>query len=154
MATKEVKVTEWPTVLPNDEGIRPAGKQDRCFYCHNKIGELHGIECVTVEKKVKYEVYLQERPENNSPEKLVGHFTRNDPFFWSSYDCDFHKNESSWCASNAVDDIEWIDPKFEEELAANVKKFGYNCECSFLRFEYDETVDEGPFITIEVADEN
>ena len=28
----------WPLVDKNDDGIRPAGRQDACFYCGQRVG--------------------------------------------------------------------------------------------------------------------
>lgn len=144
-----VKVEGWPVVQPDDNGIRPAGRADECFYCHSRIGKPHGPECVTVEKVVRYRVYmnLDERSRPGRRGKYVGTFTRPDPYFWTAHDCEFHKNDSSWCATNAVDEIVWGDPKDAEALEEYLTKNG-DCACGPLSFEYDETVDEGPFVTV------
>jgi hypothetical protein len=42
---------EMPLVLPNDDGIRPAGNSDECFYCNQKIGTSHKEDCVCLQKK-------------------------------------------------------------------------------------------------------
>ena len=139
------KVSEWPRVLPNDDGIRPGGRPDECFYCHSKVGELHGEECVIVEKRVAYRVCHEKTG------KYLGTFERPDPHFWTSYDCEFHKNGSSWCADNALDDIDWVDVKDGESLETEMRQED-RCSCSLLRFEYDRTVDEGPFITLKETD--
>jgi hypothetical protein len=46
-------VENWPLVAVNDDGIRPAGKPDECFYCNNKVGRAHDFGCVVVTRKVK-----------------------------------------------------------------------------------------------------
>ncbi|HET9375657.1 MAG TPA: hypothetical protein VFO40_11830 [Chthoniobacterales bacterium] len=43
---------DWPLVAINDDGIRPAGEPDECFYCNHKVGQPHGRDCVTVTKRV------------------------------------------------------------------------------------------------------
>jgi hypothetical protein len=40
-------------VHPQDDGIRPAGLPDECFYCNQKIGTPHLEGCVAVKKKVR-----------------------------------------------------------------------------------------------------
>ena len=45
-------------VTADDEGIRPAGKPDECFYCLRKVGELHRDDCVTVTVVRRYKVIL------------------------------------------------------------------------------------------------
>lgn len=32
---------------------RPASKEDKCFYCNQAIGDLHKIDCVLINQKVK-----------------------------------------------------------------------------------------------------
>lgn len=71
-----------PSVLTNDDGIRPAGEPDECFYCHQKVGTPHREECVCVNKKVKVRAMIEYEVEV--------------PFFWSKEDIEFHRNESSW----------------------------------------------------------
>lgn len=141
-----LKTEGWPTVLPNDDGIRPAGRPDECFYCHRRVGQLHGSECVFVMSVNRYFVYmnLDRRASEAHKGKLVGTFTRHDPHFWSAHDCEFHKNSSSWCANNAEGLIEWSDPADEAALRAWVE-VNNGCWCTPLYFEFDDTVDGGPF---------
>jgi hypothetical protein len=82
----------WPIVDVNDDGIRPAGPQDACIYCGQKIGMRHGTECVMVKKTVKlrytYDIEVEV------------------PHFWDSQDIEFHRNESTWCANNSLSELE------------------------------------------------
>lgn len=48
---KQIK-TDSLIVLVNDSGIRPAGKQDECFYCNQKVGQLHKTDCVMISQLV------------------------------------------------------------------------------------------------------
>ena len=80
-----------PLVLIDDDGIRPAGNPDKCFYCQQKVGTPHKQECVAVHKKIKAKYTFEIEVEI--------------PFHWSPQDFEFHRNESSWCANNAVRDI-------------------------------------------------
>ena len=85
--------TEWPVVLENDDGIRPAGEPDKCFfYCGQKVGQPHGRDCVTITKIVKVRYTFEVDIEV--------------PHFWGSGDIEDHRNESSWCADNAFDEID------------------------------------------------
>ncbi len=85
------KPAEWPLVAPNDDGIRPAGPPDECFYCRGKVGQPHARDCVVVTKtvRVRYSVEL---------ELTV-------PHHWKKEDLEFHRNEGSWCANNALDEL-------------------------------------------------
>ncbi len=38
-------MTKFPLVDKNDDGIRPAGKPDQCFYCQQKVGSEHKKDC-------------------------------------------------------------------------------------------------------------
>ena len=44
----------WPLVDPFDDGIRPAGAPDACFYCKQKVGQPHKRDCVMVKKLVRF----------------------------------------------------------------------------------------------------
>ena len=50
------------TITAFDDGIRPAGKQDECFYCNSKIGEKHQSDCHMISKrvlvKIAYEIEI------------------------------------------------------------------------------------------------
>ena len=45
---------DWPLVDPFDDGTRPAGAPDVCFYCRQKVGEPHRQDCVIVQKTVRF----------------------------------------------------------------------------------------------------
>lgn len=133
------KCDEWPKVLPNDDGIRPAGGPDRCFYCDSKVGQPHKNSCVCVYQKLRYRVM--------SDEVQVGIWDHTDPFSWEHDFCETHKNDLTWCADNALDGIVWLDTSF----AKKVKEFVFgededNCSCNVLRFEVEMLLDAGPFI--------
>lgn len=72
-------------------GPRPAGEPDRCFYCGMMIGFEHRSDCVMRDRTVvlKFSIELVVRvPEN-----------------WNKDDIEFHRNESSWCASNIIREL-------------------------------------------------
>lgn len=65
---------KFPIVTKDDHGIRPAGKPDECFYCHSKVGEPHGRDCVTITKRVRLKATIEFEVEvPHSWEKLVCH---------------------------------------------------------------------------------
>lgn len=106
-----------PIVHKFDDGIRPAGKPDECFYCKQKVGQPHKPDCVCVEKTVRlkytFEVEVQV------------------PHGWTPESINFHRNESSWCADNAL-----------SELEAYAHKNG--CLCGVFHSEFIEVVDDTP----------
>lgn len=114
--------TEMFPVLPDDCGIRPAGKPDECFYCHQKVGSPHSPKCVVIVRDSTYEVYLHDQ--------LVGTWTRYDPAGWSKEDCEFHKNDSSWCSSNAFNDDAFDVTEQAREVIKNLQ----DCGCGSAHF--------------------
>lgn len=88
----DLRVMQPPKVLVDDDGIRPAGQPDECFYCNQKVGQPHKQDCVILNRKVKvrysYEIEIEV------------------PHFWDKETIEFHRNDSSWCADNSLDDIE------------------------------------------------
>ena len=84
-------------LLVRVEDARPAGKPGECFYCLKKLGEPHTWECVIPQKTVRvrttfvYEVSV--------------------PRSWDSAGVEFHRNESSSCADNIIQDLEAFSKK-------------------------------------------
>lgn len=109
----------WPNVVPNDYGIRPAGKPDECFYCRQKIGNPHDLTCVVVQQKVKVRYIFEievDQPWSWTPEHIIRHLT-----------------ETSWCADNAFGDIK-----------RHVEKHGEICACGCFKAEFVEVIDSKP----------
>ena len=125
----------WPLVTPDDDGIRPAGQPDACFYCKSKVGAPHGPDCVMVVKESIYSVLVDGRE--------VGAFRYDDPYSWDDDMCEFHKNDGSWCASNAIDDIEWTDAEAEQRVRAMEQES--DCVCPLLEFRLCGEGNPGPF---------
>ena len=75
-----------------------------CFYCQQKIGQLHKDDCVLIKKKVKV--------------RMIVDYEIEVPAHWDKRQIEFHRNQGSWCFSNALD-----------ELAE------YECICDFTKFE-------------------
>lgn len=81
-----------PLVLPDDDGIRPAGSLWACFYCRQEVGTPHLASCVCLKRRVRV--------------RYVFELEIEVPHSSEAHDVEFHRNESSWCASNALDDLE------------------------------------------------
>ena len=110
-----------------DNGPRPAGPRNECFYCHVKVGTEHKKDCVTRRRTVVIRAifeYVIEAPES-----------------WSSEDIVSHRIDGSWCANNAIGEIaaaakmegclcgpmsnfEFVREAWEEETARYSKSAG------------------------------
>ena len=111
-----------PLVLLDDDGIRPAGKPDECLYCKQKVGEEHKYDCVILQRKVKvsysYEIEIEV------------------PWSWTEDEIAFHRNESSWCCDNSLDELEELRTKLNAENS---------CLCSVFNCDVIEIPDMKPF---------
>lgn len=136
----------WPLVDPHDDGIRPASKPDECLYCRQRIGQPHERECVIVTKRVEMRV-VATLP---TGEKLTGTWQFDEVYSWDEGMTEFHKNESSWCASNFLhatdhgDVITW-DPGSEGAM----EKLEWldtdkSCLCNVLEFTFVRVIDGTP----------
>lgn len=133
-------MSAWPLVVRHDDGIRPAGDRHACLYCKQRIGQPHGRQCVIVTRKIE----LRVRTEDGS---LTGLWVTDEPYYWEADNVEFHKNESSWCASNILHEREqftWDQPDAWERLEKLDDSEGCGCLCNVLRFEFSRIVDATP----------
>lgn len=80
-----------------ENGPRPAGRSDRCFYCDVAVNYPHAKDCVCRKRTVLIEARVQ--------------YVVDVPEDWPVEQIESHRNESSWCASNDVALIQGrIDP--------------------------------------------
>lgn len=78
-------------LVTKENGPRPAGRPDECFYCNAALGAEHRAECVLRRRTIVVETvvrYVVEEPEH-----------------WTAEDLHFHRNLSSSCASNVLREI-------------------------------------------------
>ncbi len=85
-------MSDWPIVQLNDNGIRPAGSADRCFYCDAQVGEPHGETCVTVHKRVRV--------------RDVFEIEEDVPHHWTADDFEGLRNDGRCSADNVLDELE------------------------------------------------
>ena len=90
-------------VKPEDE--RPARKDGTCYYCRTAIGSHHKPGCVIRTRTVVCEFTVT--------------LTRSVPEDWDQYMIEFHMNDSSWCASNLIHEMESLD--MERCLCGNIE---------------------------------
>ncbi len=105
-----------------EKAMRPASPERRCLYCKQAIGENHKDSCVLVMKRVKVRMTVEYEIEV--------------PASWDKHMIEFHRNEGSWCSSNAISELERA---FDS---------GDGCMCNAAEFEYiggdsDPYLDEG-----------
>lgn len=95
--------------IVTEKSQRPAQKDlGKCFYCHQPIGSEHKSDCVLIMKKVKVRMTIEYEVEV--------------PADWSKEMVEFHRNESSWCAGNAIAELESLGD-------------GNECLCGVATFE-------------------
>ena len=78
--------------LVDADSVRPAGKPGECFYCHRPVGSEHEYKCVCNSHKVKVRYIIT--------------MERDYPVSWDKNMIEFHMNESSWCSSNIIQELE------------------------------------------------
>ena len=142
----------WPLVDVHDDGIRPAGSPDACFYCRRKVGEPHKQDCVMVHKLVEHRVTV-DFPDGGVARGL---WIFEEPHEWDQAMSEFHKNEGSWCANNLlrpsdasiaagfdVQPVQWEHAEDAEKVRA-LKGSGGGCLCSYTGLELVRVVDPTP----------
>jgi hypothetical protein len=103
----------------NDNGVRPAGKPDECFYCHEKVGN-HKNDCVCVEKAIIIELKV----------KLIVTV----PNYWNTSNIEFKYNGSSHCLGNEIKQLFQENEKIESEC--------FTCHRSSVEFIGDASIED------------
>lgn len=78
-----------------DDGVRPAGDPNKCFYCGSPKGQAHTTECVCLQRSVVVTLTLD--------------YVVSVPRYWTKDDVEFHRNESSWCTNNFIGELGAIE---------------------------------------------
>ena len=110
-----------------NHGIRPAGSPTACFYCGAGIAEQHKPDCVIRSRTVVVKMEID--------------LVVTVPESWTPEDIEFHRHESSWCASSIINDLENL---------ANRK----DCLCQFTEFKFvreateEDEEKQGVFVNI------
>ena len=112
-------------ILPiTDDGIRPAGKPDQCFYCRCPKGE-HADDCVCRQRTVVV--------------KLTMDYVISVPAHWTRDDIEFHRNDSSFCYNNDLRDLgNWTDDEG-------------NCSCQAAHVEFVREATEFDMLQLPTA---
>lgn len=118
------QIPNWPKVRENGPELRkmaPGWDGTKCFYCSEPVGNLHKYDCVIVNKIVKVKIEI-------TMDRMV-------PYGWEPHTIDFHLNDSSWCASNIIDDLVTLQEKLDKEGT---------CLCHQFEGKYIEDVNITP----------
>jgi hypothetical protein len=118
-------------VRADDDGIRPAGLPDECFYCREKIGRLHSTYCVMIRKEVELEASFRSS-------MMTLSFRQEVPHFWDDAAIVFRYNESTWCA----DSLEVFCDGLKKTLSISDS----DCLCSVTTVRLVRVVDAGPYV--------
>lgn len=104
--------------IVTEKAMRPASPLRRCFYCLQDVGAEHKAECVLIKRKAKVRVTIE--------------YEVSEPASWDGRMIEFHRNESSWCAGNLIDELDRLNEQ-------------NGCLCPVAVFEFIEHVGE-PFM--------
>jgi hypothetical protein len=135
---------DWPLVVANDDGIRPAGPQDACLYCKRRIGQEHGRDCVVVTKRVRLLAGV-----DTAAGLVVGSWEADEPHGWDVERILYRYNDGCWCADNLLDDVkDWKTGAqarglYVPGLLLEVMKRD-GCLCEATTVHYGGLVDPGP----------
>lgn len=84
-----MKRTNWTV---GEYSVRPFGKEGECFYCHTQLGEQHKEDCLIRARTVNVDFTI--------------HMVMQVPEYWDESDINFKFNDSSWCASNILNELQ------------------------------------------------
>lgn len=90
---------------------RPGSDAHTCLYCHQDVGEKHLETCVLINRKVDV--------------KMTIAYPIEVPASWDEDQINFHRNRSSWCADNALGELDALS---DDD----------HCLCNYAVFEYVE----------------
>lgn len=130
----------WPLVDVHDDGIRPAGAPDECFYCRMKVGQLHAENCSIVHKIVELEITAS-LPDGT---KILGTWTLEEAHRATPEEIEHRYNEGTWCVGNidrCRDKIVWHT---DRDAWTELQQIS-GCWCGGeIRFRFVRVVDPFP----------
>ena len=74
--------------------MRPASDDIACFYCKQPVGGEHKDDCVLLERKVRVMMFVD--------------YEITVPNSWTPQMIESHRNDGSWCSSNAIGELQAI----------------------------------------------
>jgi hypothetical protein len=91
-----MKAREWIVTRDDTRSGERNGERDTCFFCQSTLGQEHQPECVIRSRTVVVRYVIET--------------LRPVPEAWEPHSIDFHMNDSSWCASNLLEELREIYP--------------------------------------------
>jgi len=103
------------------DDVRPASVDKTiCFYCDEKIGRPHKLDCVVPQRTVIVRMTIE--------------YPVEVPKYWSKENIEFHRNDGSWCSNNALDELAQL---YDQEGGSSP-----DCMCFIgTKFEYVREAD-------------
>lgn len=83
--------------LVTKKAFRPATQQPVCAYCKQPVGEPHKENCVLIKKKVLVRMTVE--------------YEISVPASYDKERVEFQRNEGTWCADNALDELQDLRQK-------------------------------------------
>lgn len=102
-------------------GPRPRGLPTECFYCHVPLGVEHTPECVIRSRTVVIRQTIE--------------YTIAVPEHWNRGNIEFHYNDSSWCASNALVDLDLLFNTEDNPCMCDASQIAYVREADEIETE-------------------
>lgn len=93
-----------------ENAMRPASDEKICFYCHEPVGGEHKDGCVLVRKKVMVRLRVE--------------YELSIPAIWGKEEFEFNRNEGTWCATNAIEELQ------------NIIRIEGRCLCGLTDYEF------------------
>lgn len=109
--------------VTTENGPRPAGPPDQCFYCQQALGQPHKADCVLRRKTVVVRAIME--------------YTIDVPESWDKDGIEFHRNDSSWCSGNGLAEIADMKDRLDADESGTT-----SCGCSILRYEFVRDADK------------
>lgn len=90
-------VHEETFIVSKENGVRPAGDQDKCFYCKQLIGDQHKEDCVLRKRTVVVRTVI---------DHVVSY-----PVSFDADTINFCRNKSSSCQNNILSELEELEER-------------------------------------------
>lgn len=111
------------------------GDPEKCFYCTGALGAEHDADCVCLDRPVKV--------------KMTVEMVIAVPRSWSAEEIEFHKNQSSYCLNNMLQEL-------DRQVASREDGSPAPCLCSLATVTYvgEATMEEALAANLSADTEN